>query len=544
MGRLLSSSWRQYGNHKAATRTALCGFGRFTWMRSTDLVRTPLGVMLHLCPRLRYFYISSNEERCDIDYNTTPPIPGVSNDPTLDLGDTLELEEFEVFHIYIEEKTLKSVIARSPKLRICRLVFHFSIRWHRLAKDDWTGFTSVTKQGRGGQTSGTFHPIRLTSPQDIVNQLANLNLDNYSDDDEMSVYHTVSLFSYDLHLIIGPYLQPIVNVVTTLEIQPTARPSYSIDVTLQLSHTLHDFLCTSLLLLHLKAPLVRYHTAFLDLRGDLDLNVRYQVLPSLPYYPRLLRWTHKRVWACRRLCTLQLYFFAEQKQNVEEDARILFGYISRVCLLLQDLAIQQQHLCVRLEGGLCLLSRLHRLERLSVVSSGNNSGFTKRDLVWMTKSRPQPPTLGLPRFREPKVQYRDYRRQLNQLVQRSVMTTVAKVDPVQVQEMHQLYMKAKDPNQQLTVEDLDGVGSVADLEAWRQYQQGYKDEIRVVVGRIASQDEEEEELIDLPYCWPLLKYFAFYRYQLPPVKRRKGQRVPVRQEDLDALDLALWDEQK
>ncbi|KAF9097801.1 hypothetical protein BGX23_007897 [Mortierella sp. AD031] len=518
-----------------------------------NLVRTPLGVMLHLCPRLRYFYISSNEERCDIDYNTTPPIPGVSNDPTLDLGDTLELEEFEVLRMYIEEKTLKSVIARSPKLRICRLVglagwenaatpidgilsrarlvdligdpcphlqvFHFSIRWHRLAKDDWTGFTSVTKQGRGGQTSGTFHPIRLTSPQDIVNQLADLNFDNYSDDDGMSVYHTVSHFSYDLHLIIGPYLQPIVNVVTTLEIQPTARPSYSIDVTLQLSHTLHDFLCTSLLLLHLKAPLVRYHTAFLDLRGDLDLNVRYQVLPSLPYYPRLLRWTHKRVWACRRLCTLQLYFFAEQKQNAEEDARILFGYISRVCPLLQDLAIQQQHLCVRLEGGLCLLSRLHRLERLSVVSSGNNSGFTKRDLVWMTKSRPQPPTLGLPRFREPKVQYRDYRRQLNQLVQRSVMTTVAKVDPAQVQEMHQLYMKAKDPNQQLTVEDLDGVGSVADLEAWRQYQQGYKDEIRVVVGRIPSQEEEEEELIDLPYCWPLLKYFAFYRYQLPPVKR-------------------------
>ncbi|KAF9130132.1 hypothetical protein BGW39_003414 [Mortierella sp. 14UC] len=109
--------------------------------------------------------------------------------------------------------------------------------------------------------------------------------------------------------------------------------------------------------------------------------------------------------------------------------------------------------------------------------------------------------------------------------------------------MHRLYLKAKDPNQQLTVEDMDGVSSVADLEAWRQFRQGYK--LEGAPGRVNSQeggnDTAPSEQVDLLYCWPSLMYFAFYRYQVPVNKQPNG--LP-RQEDLDALDQALWDEIK
>ncbi|KAG0278296.1 hypothetical protein BGZ95_004294 [Linnemannia exigua] len=534
----------------------------------------PLGVILFRCPQLRHLFISTTEGRCDIGHNTNPPGPGPSSDPT-DLG-TLQLEEVEVFNMYIPQLILEAVITHSPRLQILRLVgmcgiensnlvlegastrtqivdlasescpelqiFHYSTRWHRLAKDDVIGFTSLTRHQ--GQYSGILHRIHLTSPDDVVGQLGDLTLcNNHVGEQNATTTHTLSLYSYCMHRAIAPSLQPIVNMVTTLEILPTSRPPHSLDVSVDFTHTLHGFLCSSPLLLHLKAPLVRFHSALLDLRGELNLEGHYQALPAVPYYRPWQQWAQKKIWVCRRLVTLHIYSSGEYIRDAEEDARILFGYISRICPLLQDLAIQHQHLCVRLEGGLCLLSRLNHLQRLSIVSSGNNSGFTKADLLWMQKSPPS--TRDLPRFREPKERHTGYRRQLGQLLQRSI-TALARADPHRVQEMHRLYLKAKDPDQQLTLEDMDGVGSVADLEAWRQFSQGYKIESRP--GRINEQEGEDgaetapTEQVKPPYCLPSLKYFAFYRYQVPVVKQRKN-RVH-RQEDLDALDQALWDEIK
>ncbi|KAG0381070.1 hypothetical protein BGX24_012204 [Mortierella sp. AD032] len=534
----------------------------------------PLGVILFRCRLLRHLFISTTEDHCDIGHNTNPPGPGPSSDPT-DPG-TLQLEEVEVVNMYIPQPILEAVITHSPRLQILRLVgmygiensnlvvegastrarivdlvgescpglqiFHYSIRVHRLAKDDVIGFTSL--KNHEGQCSGTLHRIRLTSLEDVVNQLNDLDLgNNHVSENGTTTTHTLSLYSYYMHRAIAPSLQPIVNMVTTLEILPLSRPPHSLNVSVDFTHTLHGFLCSSPLLLHLKAPLVRFHSALLDLRGEKNSEGLYQVLPAVPYYQPWQQWVQKKIWVCRRLATLHIYSSGENIRDAEEDARILFGYISRICPLLRDLAIQHQHLCVRLEGGLCLLSRLHHLERLSIVSSGNNSGFTKADLVWMQKS--PPPTQDLPRFRAPKERHTEYHRQLGQFLQRNLIA-LARADPDRVQEMHQLYLKAKDPNQQLTLEDMDGVGSVADLEAWRQFRQGYK----IESGRGQTTEQEEEdgddaapiEQVDLPYCWPSLKYFAFYRYQVPVIKQRKN-RVHC-QEDLDALDRALWDEIK
>ncbi|KAF9912264.1 hypothetical protein EC991_000155 [Linnemannia zychae] len=530
----------------------------------------PLGIILHRCPHLRNIYISATEGPCDIGHNTNLSGSGSSVD-LKDLG-TLKLEEFELVNMNIPQTTLEAVITHAPRLRVLRLVelyrsdtsnrviggaptgsrivdlaaescpnlqvFHYSLRWQRLSTNDVVGLTSVTKQGV--QCSGTLHRIHLTSPNDVVDQLRDLNLDkNHADRQDRLTTHTLSLYHYHVQPIIAPCLRPIINVVTTLEIHPMHHPP-GLDVTVNFTRTLHKFLCSSPLLLHLKAPLVRFHSAFLDLRGEENSQGLYQALPAVPYYQSHQQFIFKMIWACRRLVTLHIYSSGEQVQFAEEDSRIVFGYISRICPLLQDLAIQHQHLCVRLEGGLCLLSRLHHLERLSVISSGNNSGFTKADLVWMKKS--PPPTQSLPRFREPMERHTEYRRQLGHFFQRS-LTTFSRVDPDRVQEMHRLYVKAKNPNQQLTVEDMDGVGSVEDLEAWRQFRQGYR--LEGTPGRANAQEDGDSpaptKQVDLPYCWPSLKYFAFYRYQTPAKIQPYGLH---RQEDLDALDQALWDEIK
>ncbi|KAK3832345.1 MAG: hypothetical protein J3R72DRAFT_478290 [Linnemannia gamsii] len=518
----------------------------------------PLGVILFRCRLLRHLFISTTEDHCDIGHNTNPPGPGPSSDPTN--PGTLQLEEFEVVNMYISQPILEAVITHSPRLQILRLVgmygiensnlvvegastrarivdlvgescpglqiFHYSIRVHRLAKDDVIGFTSL--KNHEGQSSGTLHRIRLTSLEDVVNQLNDLDLGNNrllyaprhrakSTTDRQHGYHP-----RDPSLVAPtPFPQRFCrfhSYTTRIPVQFTpAATSQSTPCPLSFS--------------------LAGSTRGKKLRGPLPGVAGGALLQ--PWQ----QWVQKKIWVCRRLATLHIYSSGENIRDAEEDARILFGYISRICPLLRDLAIQHQHLCVRLEGGLCLLSRLHHLERLSIVSSGNNSGFTKADLVWMQKS--PPPTQDLPRFRAPKERHTEYHRQLGQFLQRNLIA-LARADPGRVQEMHQLYLKAKDPNQQLTLKDMDGVGSVADLEAWRQFRQGYK--IESGTGQTNEQEEKDgddaapTEQVDLPYCWPSLKYFAFYRYQVPVAKQRKN-RVHC-QEDLDALDRALWDEIK
>src|SRR5688572_29959343 len=110
-------------------------------------------------------------------------------------------------------------------------IFHYSIRWRRLAIYDMTGFTTLTWHKE--QPSGIFRPIRLTSPEDIAKQLDDLDLYSQAGKhDGSAAVHTLSLFSYDIHRIIAPFIKPIVNMVTTLEIHPTARPPYSTNVSL------------------------------------------------------------------------------------------------------------------------------------------------------------------------------------------------------------------------------------------------------------------------------------------------------------------------
>lgn len=183
----------------------------------------------------------------------------------------------------------------------------------------------------------------------------------------------------------GPELTPhIITHITTLV--PNTITTLHI---LGACPDLHNYLCASPHLLHLMAPKSAIQVEHLDIHFRSTQGHPPLPLPPLPStttstttaaasgsYNQL-----PKIWACRRLKTLHIAVFSPMP--TASFSRLVFGYISRVCPKLQDLEIHgpeylyqfneewrtadsHRRICVRLESGLCLLSRLKDLERLVV----------------------------------------------------------------------------------------------------------------------------------------------------------------------------------
>lgn len=113
-----------------------------------------------------------------------------------------------------------------------------------------------------------------------------------------------------------------------------------------------------------------------------------------------------RVWRCQSLRTLHVEAHGPGDYHLKNavHSRIIFGYISRVFPLLEELQVQMPRecilqresrsyspkLCLQLEGGLCLLGRLKYLERLRLVwdmtSPSSRIHFEESDMNWMVPS--------------------------------------------------------------------------------------------------------------------------------------------------------------
>ncbi|KAF9991063.1 hypothetical protein BGZ75_006017 [Mortierella antarctica] len=178
------------------------------------------------------------------------------------------------------------------------------------------------------------------------------------------------------------------NYITSLEIVSN-RWTYG--------HTtkegLHTFLCVSPHLLHLKVPQMFFALQRLDLhRVDdiplIDHRLRFNFRYSPPQRNLSIE---PGVWACRRLKTLHMGFHRHGDVSIGAavHGRILFGYLSKVCPDLEDLQIRMSDIDVSLQGGLCLLSRLHSLQRLVIAISATHQKYKKVDLEWMA-DHPQP----------------------------------------------------------------------------------------------------------------------------------------------------------
>ncbi|KAG0279097.1 hypothetical protein BGZ96_002068 [Linnemannia gamsii] len=182
-------------------------------------------------------------------------------------------------------------------------------------------------------------------------------------------------------------LNDVPNVVTTLEIFCETMVNCNPD------SGLHRYLCASPHLMHLRAP----KTAYLVEHLDLHQRLRGRYLPAAGPAQSV----RPGIWKCRNLQTLHLAFHSRRDSTLSSptNARLIFGYLSRVCPQLRDLAIFTTESCMlnnriyvpvlhmRLQGGFCLLARLKWLERLRIGSSDRLIAYKSWDLKWMVTNK-------------------------------------------------------------------------------------------------------------------------------------------------------------
>ncbi|KAF9372215.1 hypothetical protein CPC16_002583 [Podila verticillata] len=166
------------------------------------------------------------------------------------------------------------------------------------------------------------------------------------------------------------------NLVTTLTL---LTPSFNSSTSVLSG--LHDYLCASPLLLHLYTDNIVFKVGSLDpyaaqhRRKDTvearrwnGTNAEYDTLME----PR-------GIWACRNLKTLHAQFSHDQlcyypgssthKDMSHAHSRVIFGYLAKVCPNLEELHIVVPPVKLSLQSGVCLLSRLKRLERFEIAMS-------------------------------------------------------------------------------------------------------------------------------------------------------------------------------
>lgn len=181
-------------------------------------------------------------------------------------------------------------------------------------------------------------------------------------------------------------LQTIPNVVTTLELLSACNNG-------RVAEGLHTYLCSSPHLVHLRAARTPYPVAFFDInnRSPRTGNSTDVTTGKKP---------RGDIWMCRFLETLHLGFKPLSKpysKQSPKNARLIFGYISRVCPNLREIRLQDRD-CrhataiprLSLKSGFCLLARMKWLRRLWVGTFEMNEGGydlrkgTSRDIevVW------------------------------------------------------------------------------------------------------------------------------------------------------------------
>lgn len=179
---------------------------------------------------------------------------------------------------------------------------------------------------------------------------------------------------FDLTPALNHCLRQLPNVVTHLElIAPFTSFSFGDE--------LHQYLCASPHLLHLKAP----HAVALIER--MDIHGRWTSTASAEVYP-------PGIWACRNLRTLHIRCHSLEPEATEGRkgwSRVLFGYISRILPQLEDLMIldfkaSRPTISLELQSGFCLLARLSQLAYLRIGEVERKMVFKAADLRWLIPS--------------------------------------------------------------------------------------------------------------------------------------------------------------
>ncbi|KAI8601859.1 hypothetical protein EDD21DRAFT_353296 [Dissophora ornata] len=344
------------------------------------------------CPTLRRLEIES------VLAHTFEPGKIVLDEGAPALPTQLKLQSLVISGMILDQPALDSVLASSPNLKELRLVGIIFGRYdaavgHLITPSSFDRQSFLQQMSTRCPRIQSIHfshaTLTIPSHQDLKLQL-----------DLFPALRSLSLASKDATMHTLRYAQSFYqNNLTSLELidlGPGRGETWSF-----LSDCLHEFLCSSPQLLHLKAPRIKYFTEYLNVLRQEDHNCphdsrgeggegekhasgctrRHKFKPDLPPLP---------IWVCRNLQTLHLQFQGRGGDYFSPFAdRIMFAYIAKVCPKIRDLQIRRECLNLNLTGGWFLLSRLKDLERLRI-ETGFLTELKANDLMWMEKKEPSP----------------------------------------------------------------------------------------------------------------------------------------------------------
>ncbi|KAF9128740.1 hypothetical protein BGW39_004801 [Mortierella sp. 14UC] len=177
------------------------------------------------------------------------------------------------------------------------------------------------------------------------------------------------------------------NIRTTIADRVT-----SLEITGQLNQdivgkALHQYLCGTPHLQHLRAPGMQISVAWLDVEGILGRDARYRRQRDDDKFSSFKNeQLQARVWLTGNLKTLDLGFGAGPDGSFgflsHAASRMVYGYISKTCPRLRDVTISGSGLRLGLNGGISLLSKLQELRHL-VVMTKSGEDLKKDDLGWL-----------------------------------------------------------------------------------------------------------------------------------------------------------------
>lgn len=508
-----------------------------------------VGVILAVAPHLKKLHIEGTkaQQTHTVEFDTTPAWTDPSLQDGINVVDS-ELVNLTIKWMSIDQSTVESIVARCPQLVTLRLVelgqassqaepfdrsslfklvssacpfmswFHLSFEGQFMSREESIAYTETFDPQPAEET--------ITAMKARIQQ-------------RPASQRVMSILSSDIrpetHLQLFRTQVIHVNTITTLEI----CLGNGLLLSRYVSHTLHDILCSSPWLQHLIAPMIPYYAEYLDLEGPVDPV-------SGSYHPRQCRLgkqpmdlfrTRKRIWACRGLKTLRIQIDSMDTDHAsEENARIMFGYLVKVCPDLQELSIRRRQLNLSLAGGMCLLTRLRKLERL-MIWTDTWTKFSKKDLEWMAripkKKSMEQWVLGLATgSRSPKREKGEDRQHHLQQYDRNgksrpgmAVRTLSSASTSSSSSAESRSDGEKggssggnDTGTPLTIEDMRAVGTMADIEAWEREQESIKRRksgSSRSIGRLSSHnnrtqkqrrqriDQEDESI-----CWPKLEFLG------------------------------------
>ncbi|OAQ36812.1 hypothetical protein K457DRAFT_131951 [Linnemannia elongata AG-77] len=320
---------------------------------------------------------------------------------------SLPLRSLVLSHASFAQDHLENLLPHAPDLKELKLK---GMRWTAGGNYDWTQLSACLRT----------HNITLDSVHFSIHG-ANMTLEekeHFLTEVHPQSTRELTLWALDVTpQFLQTLLLPPTNL-TSLELywKPTAVTCFAYLDRQELDHAprlIHQYLCESDCLLHLTTLKTAIQHKDLDLFGravyvDLDKGLDNRTLQettfqhmssatptfpsssSSPSYPPMF-------WRCRGLHTLHIEVLCPRMHLFEHpvQSRIVYGYISRVCPLLEelDLCLPQDNQpnaegCLDLKAGLCLLGRLRHLQRLRVYSNAMDVavGCKDWDVNWILDS--------------------------------------------------------------------------------------------------------------------------------------------------------------